>query len=66
MTDISKTISQFIESQFPEHYQESADNGYERAVLVDFVEAYYEFLELNKEDHFLSNREILNYIHHIH
>ena len=62
MTDISKTISQFIESQFPEHYQESADNGYERAVLVDFVEAYYEFLELNKEDHFLSNREILNYI----
>lgn len=62
MTDISKTISQFIESQFPEHYRESADNGYERAVLVDFVEAYYEFLELNKEDHFLSNREILNYI----
>lgn len=63
MADITKTISQFIESQFPEHYRENTDdNTYSRAVLIDFVEAYYEFVEANSEEHFLSNREILNYI----
>jgi len=39
MTDITKTISHLIESQFPAHYRE---NG---AELVAFIKAYYEFLE---------------------
>jgi hypothetical protein len=39
MTDITKTISHLIESQFPAHYRE---NG---AELVAFIKDYYEFLE---------------------
>src|SRR5210317_352242 len=63
MSDISKTISQFIENQFPEHYRENTDNNtYSRAVLIDFVEAYYEFVEANKAEHFLRNRDMFNYI----
>lgn len=40
-TDITKTISQFIEEQFPNLYRE------EGAVLISFLTAYYEFLETN-------------------
>jgi hypothetical protein len=39
MTDITKTVSHLIESQFPAYYRE---NG---AELVAFIKAYYEFLE---------------------
>lgn len=39
MTDITKTISHLIETQFPAYYRE---NGSE---LVAFIKAYYEFLE---------------------
>lgn len=39
MTDITKTVSHLIESQFPAYYRE---NG---AELVSFIKAYYEFLE---------------------
>lgn len=39
MTDITKTISHVIESQFPAYYREQG------AELVAFVKAYYEFLE---------------------
>lgn len=39
MTDITKTVSHLIESQFPGYYRESG------AELVAFIKAYYEFLE---------------------
>lgn len=39
MTDITKTISHIIESQFPAYYREQG------AELVAFIKAYYEFLE---------------------
>jgi hypothetical protein len=39
MTDITKTISHVIESQFPAYYREQG------AELVAFIKAYYEFLE---------------------
>lgn len=43
-TDITKTISTFVESQFPAHYREEAD------LFVAFVKAYYEYLEENEHN----------------
>ena len=43
MTDITKTISHIIESQFPAYYREQG------AELVAFIKAYYEFLESSNE-----------------
>ena len=37
--EINKSISTFVESQFPSHYREEGD------LLVAFVKAYYEYLE---------------------
>jgi hypothetical protein len=48
-TDITKTISQFIENQFPGLYQE------EGQVLIAFLTAYYEYLEQSGD---LLNREM--------
>lgn len=48
-TDITKTISQFIENQFPALYRE------EGQVLVAFVTAYYEYLEESGQ---LINRDM--------
>lgn len=42
MAEITKTISQFIETQFPALYREEGE------ILVSFVKAYYEFLEENQ------------------
>ena len=39
MDNLSKTISEYIEQQFPAVYREDGDN------LVAFIEAYFEFLE---------------------
>ena len=39
MHNISKTISEFIENQFPAVYREDGP------ILVDFIQAYYEFME---------------------
>jgi hypothetical protein len=46
INDISKTISQFVETQFPSVYREDGE------VLVAFVKAYYEYLEEN--GHFIN------------
>lgn len=43
MTDITKTISNVIESQFPAYYREQG------AELVAFIKAYYEFLETSNK-----------------
>ena len=48
MTNIVKNISQLVESQFPQVYQE------EGAELVAFIKAYYEFLETTKQSTKLS------------
>lgn len=48
-TDITKTISQFIENQFPALYRE------EGQVLIAFVTAYYEYLEESGQ---LINRDM--------
>ena len=39
MHNLSQTISEYIEQQFPDVYREDGPN------LVAFVKAYYEFLE---------------------
>lgn len=39
MDDLSKTVSEYIERQFPAVYREDGDN------LIAFVKAYFEFLE---------------------
>jgi hypothetical protein len=49
INDISKTISQFVENQFPSIYREDGE------VLVAFVKAYYEYLEENKH---IMNRDM--------
>lgn len=46
--NITKTISQYIETQFPAIYREDGE------ILVSFITAYYEYLEDNR----LLNREM--------
>ena len=61
MKDILKNISQFIEYQFPRHYRENYNvdlTESDRSVLVDFVEAYYEFIEETKDESFLRSRKM--------
>jgi hypothetical protein len=45
MTDFVKTVSHAIETQFPNLYRE------EGREMVEFVKAYYEFLETDKESY---------------
>lgn len=52
MTDITKTVSHLIESQFPAYYRE---NG---AELVAFIKAYYEFLESTDKYSIKLNRQM--------
>ena len=61
MTKFVHNISQFIQSQFPEHMREQGQEitTSERAVLIDFVEAYYEWLEDNYSDSTMLNREMI-------
>ena len=64
MKDILQTISQFIQYQFPAHYRENYNEDLtesDRALLVDFVEAYYEFVEQNFEDNFTRSRKMCEY-----
>jgi hypothetical protein len=54
-------ISQFLQSQFPANYREQAGvdiTESNREVIIDFVEAYYEFVEENYETNFLLNRQM--------
>lgn len=53
MTDIIKTISQIIEDQFPQIYREDSP------VLIDFVTAYYEYMEQSGQSLDLT-REMFN------
>jgi len=61
MTKFISNISQFIETQFPAHMREQGQEitTANRAVLIDFVEAYYEWLEENYSDSTMLNREML-------
>ncbi len=62
MKEITKNISQFIEQQFPDFYFDGVDlTEQQRAVIVDFVEAYYEFLEANYNENFLASRNMFEY-----
>lgn len=64
MIEINKKISQFIEEQFPDFYRDGRDiTETERSVVIDFVEAYYEYLEQDhvKRDNFLASREMFEY-----
>ena len=60
MTKFINNISQFVETQFPEWMREQGQEltTSNRAVLIDFVEAYYEWLEENYEDNSMLNREM--------
>jgi len=51
MKDIQQFISPFIQDQFPRHYSEG-----DRAAIVDFVEAFYEFIEENSDTSFAKSR----------
>ena len=54
MTDLVSDISFFIEDQFPAIYREEGD------VLIDFVRAYFEFLEQSSTDPTVLSRTIFN------
>ena len=53
MTDIVKTISQLVESQFPQIYREDAPT------LIQMMEAYYEYMEQTDQSIYLT-REMFN------
>lgn len=64
MTDITKNISQFIEDQFPSLYRDNLTGEIterNRSTIIDFVEAYYEFLEQNRDENFLASRNLFEY-----
>lgn len=61
MSSYYNNITQFIESQFPEFMLENGELiNAERAALVDFLEAYFEWLEANRDDHYLRNRKMFD------
>ena len=55
MTSIEKTISPFIDQQFPAFYRENGKN------FVAFVRAYYEWLESSGNAVFHA-RSLLDYV----
>lgn len=61
MTKFIKNISQFVNSQFPEWMRENGNEltTSDRVVLIDFVEAYYEWLEESYENSNMLNREMM-------
>ena len=61
MSDFISNISQFIENQFPAYMQSQGQEitQSERAVLIDFVEAYYEWLETEYSANSMQNRKML-------
>ena len=64
MKDIQKFISPFIEGQFPSHYLQRPGievTESERAVIVDFMEAFYEYLEENRYNAFYESRRMSEY-----
>lgn len=62
MTEIQKKISNFIEDQFPDFYRDGTDiTTSERSVIVDFLEAYYEYIEANYNTNFLASRNLFEY-----
>ena len=52
MHDLSKTISEYIEQQFPAVYREDGPN------LVAFTKAYYEFMENTSESPITLSRSM--------
>lgn len=54
MTEFVKTVSQFVENQFPSFYKEDGPG------FVAFVKAYYEFLETTDKYTYKENRELFN------
>lgn len=64
MSEFVNNISQFIEGQFPAHFREHIEPGQGdnyRAVLIDFLEAYYEYVEENYPDTFAQTRKMFDY-----
>ena len=64
MKDIQKVISPFIEGQFPSHYLQRPGievTESERAVIVDFMEAFYEYLETYPDSAFYQSRRMFDY-----
>lgn len=64
MTDFRNEISQFIQSQFPEHYREQAGvdiTETDRELIIDFTEAYYEFVEANYSESWMLSRQMPTY-----
>lgn len=56
MKDIQQYISPFIQDQFPRHYSEG-----DRAAIVDFMEAFYEYIEENDDTSFAQSRDMFTY-----
>lgn len=55
MKDIQQYVSPFVESQFPRHYSEE-----EKATVVSFMEAFYEYIEENDDTMFSRSRDMFS------
>jgi hypothetical protein len=61
MAKFVNNISQFIQNQFPSQYREQIGvelTESQRAVIIDFVEAYYEWIESVNQESFIRNRQM--------
>lgn len=64
MSDFINNISQFIQEQFPAHYRDQIDvdpTAAQRAVVIDFMEAYYEWVESVEGESFIRNRQMFEF-----
>ena len=64
MSDFINNISQFIQQQFPAHYRDDVGvdpTVAQRAVVIDFVEAYYEWIESINGESFIRNRQMFEF-----
>jgi hypothetical protein len=64
MSDFINNISQFIQEQFPAHYRDQVNvdpTAAQRAVIVDFLEAYYEWIESVNGETFIRNRQMFEF-----
>jgi hypothetical protein len=64
MSDFINNISQFIQEQFPAHYRDQVNvdpTVAQRAVIVDFLEAYYEWIESVNGETFIRNRQMFEF-----
>lgn len=64
MADIKKLLSPFIQGQFPNHYLQRPGvevTESERAVIVDFMEAFYEYLETTANSSLYNSRRMFEY-----